>query len=184
MDDSTLFLNHSTGGPIIAVQVENEFGTYSNEVQHLEYLRELLTKNGITELLITSDGLEGMLRATLSGALPTANFGNFNKGQKIFKAIGDSNPKYPLMVMEFWSGWFDHWGNKHHSVRSLSWFQKNFQQIINYNASFNFYMFMGGTNFGFMAGANADKDKYEPDVTSYVSHSLLSPATFQPTSGS
>lgn len=166
-------LQHSTGGPIIAVQVENEFGTYSNEVQHLEYLRELLTKNGITELLITSDGLEGMLRATLSGALPTANFGNFNKGQKIFKAIGDSNPKYPLMVMEFWSGWFDHWGNKHHSVKSLSWFQKNFQQIINYNASFNFYMFMGGTNFGFMAGANADKDKYEPDVTSYDYDALL-----------
>lgn len=166
-------LQHSIGGPIIAVQVENEFGTFSNEVQHLEYLRELLTKNGITELLITSDGLEGMLRATLSGALPTANFANFNKGHKIFKAIRDSNPKYPLMVMEFWTGWFDHWGEKYHSIKSLSWFQKNFQQILQQNASFNFYMFMGGTNFGFMAGANADKENYKPDTTSYDYDALL-----------
>ncbi|CAI9722922.1 beta-galactosidase-1-like protein 2 [Octopus vulgaris] len=162
------------GGPIIAFQLENEFGSFSNEVQHLENLRELFIKNGVHELLLISDGLSGIIRATIPGVLLTANFGGHQRGKDIFKVITDINPENPLMVMEFWSGWFDHWGNKYRELKPLETFKKTFQFILNQNASFNFYMFMGGTNFGFMAGANGQKEKYAPDVTSYDYGALLS----------
>ncbi|XP_071095299.1 beta-galactosidase-1-like protein 2 [Haliotis cracherodii] len=159
-------LQYSQGGPIIAVQVENEFGSYSDEVQHLDFLRALLIKNGITELLVTSDNLSGMRRAPFHKyALPTANFQDYEKSSKEFNAIRELNPDFPLMVMEYWSGWFDHWGSAH-STFPLEAFAKSLSGILHNDSSVNFYMFHGGTNFGFMAGANYFDD-YKPDVTSY-----------------
>ncbi|GAB1604670.1 beta-galactosidase-1-like protein 2 [Argonauta hians] len=164
---------HSKGGPIIAFQIENEYGAYSDNIKHLENLRQLYQKNGIHELLLLSDGLDGIIRARIPNVLLTANFANAAAGRMIFDKITEINPDNPLMVMEFWTGWFDHWGNKYHQTRSVSWFKQNFQQILDLNASFNFYMFMGGTNFGFMAGANIVNGQYHPDVTSYDYDALL-----------
>lgn len=43
-------------GPIIAVQVENEYGSYGNDGQYLAYLRDGLVRRGIEVPLFTSDG--------------------------------------------------------------------------------------------------------------------------------
>ncbi|XP_046570980.1 beta-galactosidase-1-like protein 2 [Haliotis rubra] len=159
-------LQYSQGGPIIAVQVENEFGSYSSEIEHLDFLRGLLRHYGITELLVTSDNLSGMKRGPFhEHALPTANFQDYEKSSKEFNEIRKLNPEFPLMVMEYWSGWFDHWGAKH-STFPLEDFAKSLSGIFHNDSSINFYMFHGGTNFGFMAGANYFED-YKPDVTSY-----------------
>ena len=69
------------------------------------------------------------------------------------------------MCMEFWNGWFDHWGEQHHT-RKLENAIKALDEILSSGASINFYMFHGGTNFNFMNGANCEKT-YNPTITSY-----------------
>lgn len=56
-------------------------------------------------------------------------------------------------VFLFVSGWFDHWGESHHAF-TASDLQQRLERILRYNASVNFYMFTGSTNFGFYNGAN------------------------------
>ncbi|PVD26138.1 hypothetical protein C0Q70_13806 [Pomacea canaliculata] len=170
-------LQFTQGGPIIAVQVENEFGAYSNEVEHLDFLKDLLRANGIKELLVTSDGAEGNVRIIFyNSALPTANFKEIEAGQAIFNIIKQENPDFPLMVMEFWTGWFDHWGQPH-SFDDVDEYEGRLSKILETGASINFYMFHGGTNFGFMAGAN-NFFHYKADVTSYGAFTAYSPAGF------
>lgn len=170
-------LQYSHGGPIIAVQVENEFGSYSDQVEHLVFVKELLIKYGIQELLLTSENIFGLKRAAFyQHALPTANFPEMGDGQKLFDLIREWNSAFPLMVMEFWPGWFDHWGQKHKGLPIPS-FENCLMGILDAGGSFNMYMFHGGTNFGFMAGANFFANStYKPDITSYDYDAPLSEA--------
>jgi len=62
-------------------------------------------------------------------------------------------PNEPAMVTEFWSGWYDHWGEQHHTFPAGD-FEKNLRTMLIQNASFSLYLFAGGTNFGFTNGAN------------------------------
>ncbi|XP_033726489.1 beta-galactosidase-1-like protein 2, partial [Pecten maximus] len=172
-------LQFSRGGPIIAVQVENEFGTYSDEVAHLTFLKQLLQKNGIVEMFFTSDSyvaynMSGLDRAPFyREALPTVNYVDIHQGYGLFLRILRLSEDFPLMVTEFWSGWFDYWG-KGHNTLSLEVFSNTLRSILADGASVNLYMFHGGTNFGFTAGANMEKDGYHSDVTSYDYDALVS----------
>ncbi|WP_172251229.1 glycoside hydrolase family 35 protein [Saccharibacillus deserti] len=162
----------SAGGPIIALQIENEYGSYGSDTEYLEYLRSGMIRRGMDVLLFTSDGPEvSMLRAgSLAGTLATVNFGSGTAGA--FEELRRHQPEGPLMVMEFWDGWFDRWLGPHHT-RSASEIVTEVGQMLDLEASFNFYMFHGGTNFGFMNGAN-HVNHYEPTVTSYDYSALLS----------
>lgn len=178
-------LQHHKGGPIIAVQVENEFGSYSNDTGHLLFLKKTLIDNGIRELFFTSDGyfnytegLNGLDNAPFyTEALPTVNFQDIEQGEQLFRKVEALSDDFPLMVTEYWSGWFDHWGTEHHS-QSLQDFGSTLTAILNRSASVNFYMFHGGTNFGFMSGANWDFKEItlKTDVTSYDYDALLTEA--------
>ncbi|XP_064617516.1 beta-galactosidase-1-like protein 2 [Liolophura sinensis] len=167
-------LQYSRGGPIIMVQVENEFGSYSDEVEHLQFIAQTLRANGIQELLVVSESREGVLRAPLPQALLTVNFQKASQGEVLLDLVRRSNPDVPLMVMEFWTGWFDHW-DREHQVVGTERLMESLQYILTMQSSVNFYMFHGGTNFGFFAGAN-HFDKYRSDVTSYDYGALLTEA--------
>ncbi|MCD9020283.1 glycoside hydrolase family 35 protein [Cohnella silvisoli] len=162
------------GGPIIAMQVENEYGSYGNDKQYLAYLRQAMKDRGMDVLLFTSDGSEDyMLQGgTLPDMLATLNFGS-NPEQGFAKLL-EYQPDKPLVCMEYWNGWFDHWGDQHH-VRGHDDVKDVLDRILRMGASVNFYMFHGGTNFGFFNGAN-HIDFYEPTVTSYDYNALLSEA--------
>ncbi|XP_061181180.1 beta-galactosidase-1-like protein 2 [Saccostrea echinata] len=178
-------LQYHRGGPIIAVQVENEFGSYSNDTKHLLFLKQILEENGIHELFFTSDGfynytegLNGLDNAPFyTEALPTVNFQDIAQGEELFRKVEALSDDFPLMVTEYWSGWFDYWGGSHHT-QSLNDFGSTLTAILNRSASINFYMFHGGTNFGFMSGANWDfeKNTLKTDVTSYDYDALLTEA--------
>lgn len=178
-------LQHHKGGPIIAVQVENEFGSYSNDTGHLLFLKKTLIDNGIRELFFTSDGyfnytegLNGLDNAPFyTEALPTVNFQDIEQGEQLFRKVEALSDDFPLMVTEYWSGWFDHWGTEHHT-QSLQDFGSTLTAILNRSASVNFYMFHGGTNFGFMSGSNWDFKEItlKTDVTSYDYDALLTEA--------
>ncbi|XP_018580074.1 beta-galactosidase-1-like protein 2 [Anoplophora glabripennis] len=170
-------LQFTKGGPIIAFQVENEYGStekpgkFAPDKVYLQELRELMLNNGIVELLVTSDSPSMHKTAgTLPGVfLQTANFGS--NPEVDFLMLKLLQPGRPIMAMEFWTGWFDHWSEKHHT-RSDEDFYNVYERILKYPASVNMYMFHGGTSFGFMNGANlgntaTDNSGYQPDTTSY-----------------
>ena len=152
-------------GKIILVQIENEYGYYGNDTAYLEFLRDTMRELGITVPFVTSDGPwnEAVFRSGLvDGALPTGNFGSAADWQfgQMKKFIGEDKP---LMCMEFWNGWFDAWGGEHH-VTAPEKASEELEALLR-QGSVNFYMFEGGTNFGFMSGRN--NDSKTADVTSY-----------------
>lgn len=157
----------SHGGNIIAMQVENEYGSYGNDKDYLRYVEKLTRDCGIDCLLFTSD--ENTNNMISGGSLPdiykVLNFGS--RSRTAFNVLKGFENDGPNMCGEFWCGWFDHWRDKHHTRNSLE-IVNEIKGFIDNGASFNIYMFHGGTNFGFTAGANHNQGHgYEPTVTSY-----------------
>lgn len=159
------------GGPVIMMQVENEYGTYGNDKLYLESLRDMMIKYGVTVPLVTSDGPEkfALDAGTIDGVFPTANFGSDPAVR--FPILEKYTNGGPLMCMEFWIGWFDHWGNSHRAVVPPE-NNKNCLDKMLELGHVNFYMFHGGTNFGFMNGANYFTE-LKADVTSYDYDAIL-----------
>lgn len=164
----------TNGGPIIAMQVENEYGSYGNDSRYLNYLRDGMVRRGIDVLQFTSDGPADVMLT--GGSLPdvykTVNFGS--KPEEAFLKLRECQNSGPLMCGEYWNGWFDHWGEKHH-VRDPREAADVLDRILRMGASVNLYMFHGGTNFGFMNGANY-QDAIQPTITSYDYDSPLDEA--------
>lgn len=165
------------GGPILMMQVENEYGSYGEDKTYLRAVRDLMKEKGVTCPLFTSDG---PWRATLrAGTLieddvfVTGNFGskasyNFAQMQEFFDEYGK---KWPLMCMEFWDGWFTRWKEPviHRDPEELA---EAVHEVLELG-SINLYMFHGGTNFGFMNGCSARGTLDLPQVTSYDYGALL-----------
>lgn len=167
-------LQFNYGGPIILMQVENEYGYYSSDTSYIDALREIMLDNGVTVPLITSDGpWDGALeRGSTKGALPTANFGS--KAREQLKVLSKYTDGGPLMCTEFWIGWFDSWGCGKHNTSDMEENAANLDEILK-EGNVNIYMFIGGTNFGFMNGANY-YDELSPDTTSYDYDAALTEA--------
>ena len=166
-------LQMTKGGNIIAMQVENEYGSYGNDKEYLAFIEKLMRDCEIDCELFTSDSnWKNMLSG---GSLPhiykVLNFGS--KAKTAFNCLKDFENDGPNMCGEFWCGWFDHWRDKHHT-RNAADIAKEVKDFLDIDANFNFYMFHGGTNFGFTAGANFTPGcPYEPTVTSYDYCALL-----------
>ena len=162
------------GGNVVMVQIENEYGSYGDDKEYLRAVVDIYRECGVDCMLFTSDGTcDWMLSGgTLPEFLCVANFGSNPKGN--FAELAKFRPDQPSMCGEYWCGWFDHWYEKHH-VREADEVAGLFRDMLEANASLNFYMFHGGTNFGFMNGANHG-GKYEPTITSYDYNALLSEA--------
>ncbi len=152
------------GGPVLMVQVENEYGSFGNDRDYMRALQGFWAKAGIEVPLFTADGATpNMLEA---GSLPGAAIGlDPGTNEKDFAVAARLERGVPIFCSELYPGWLTHWGEEWARVKTedivteLSW-------LLDHGKSFSLYMFHGGTNFGFWAGANFS-DKYEPDVTSY-----------------
>jgi beta-galactosidase len=159
-------LQSANGGPIIAVQVENEYGSFGSDHSYMEQIHHLLLDSGFDRaMLYTADGADELPSGSLPELPAVINFGS-GDAKTEFAKLAKLRPNGPRMCGEYWDGWFDHWGEKHHTsggaaeARELQW-------MLEQGFSVNLYMFHGGTSFGWMAGANIDDGKYGPDVTSY-----------------
>jgi len=159
-------LQLARGGPILAVQVENEYGSFGNDKAYMRRIRDALLNAGFTEsLLFTADGADELEAGTLPDVHAAVNFGP-GDSQSEFAKLKKFRPGRPMLNAEYWDGWFDHWG-EHHHVTDAAKQAKEIDWILSQGYSINLYMFHGGTSFGFMSGANWDHKTYEPDVTSY-----------------
>ncbi|WP_199753235.1 glycoside hydrolase family 35 protein [Actinoplanes sp. ATCC 53533] len=161
-------LQAGAGGPVVAVQVENEYGSYGDDHAYLRWNRAALTARGIDELLFTADGpTELMLDGgTLPGTLTAATLGSAPGAAR--DLLARRRPGEPFVVAEYWNGWFDHWGERHH-VRGVESTVRTLDGIIADGGSVSIYMAHGGTNFGLWAGANSRQGRLQPTVTSYDS---------------
>ena len=159
----------SNDGPVIALQIENEYGAYGNDAAYLTFLKEALEQRGADVLLFTSDGPDMIADGSLPDVLTTLNFGS--KAEEGFRQLEEFKAGSPKLCCEYWIGWFDHWGGEHHT-RSGKDAAEVLDQMLAMGASVNFYMFHGGTNFAFYNGAN-HYEEYTPTITSYDYDSLL-----------
>ncbi|GAA3517248.1 glycoside hydrolase family 35 protein [Actinocatenispora rupis] len=158
------------GGNVLMVQVENEYGSYGDDADYLAHLADGLRRRGVDVPLFTSDGgTEFMLTGgSVPGVLSTVNFGSRARAE--FAVAQRFRPDEPRMCMEYWNGWFDHWGEEH-VTRDATDAAQVLDDILAAGASVNLYMAHGGTNFGCWAGANRGEPyasgRYQPTVTSY-----------------
>ena len=163
------------GGNVIMLQVENEYGSYGDDKEYLIWLKNLYRELGADVLLYRADGNDPYMMAAAE------------TGDRMFAAMNyGSNPVWheerrlasgrpgPHLCGEYWCGWFDHWHEAHHS-RSAENIAEEIDTFLSIGAGFNFYMFFGGTNFGFWSGANGEP-VYAPTTTSYDYDGLLNEA--------
>jgi beta-galactosidase len=162
-------LQASRGGPIIAVQVENEYGSFNVKEDRQQYLQQVLQMvrdAGFGEsLLYTADGGEELPKGSIPRLLAAIDFGTGDLPHEV-PLLQAFQPNAPTFIAEYWDGWFDHWGEKHH-VTDAAVQEAEIRAAIEKGYSISLYMVEGGTSFGWMNGANSDGDSYQPDVSSY-----------------
>ncbi len=155
-------LQIGNGGPILMIQIENEYGSFDNDHAYMGQMHQLFLEAGFTKALLYTDEGAGQ---TLPGLLAAVNFAP-GHSRSAFATLKRLHPQGPYLNGEYWDGWFDHWGGEHahtdarQEADDLGWTLKQ-------GYSINLYMFHGGTTFGWMSGANSNGRNYVPDVTSY-----------------
>lgn len=164
----------TNGGNVIMMQVENEYGSYGDDSIYLQKVVDIYRENDIDCLLFTSDGTARWMLSggTLPDVLAVANFGSYVDQMLTLREFQKDRP---LMCGEFWCGWFDHWYESGRDQRAGEDIAGEVNRFFDLGASFNFYMFHGGTNFGFWNGAN-HPGEYQPTITSYDYCALLTEA--------
>ncbi|VEN37658.1 unnamed protein product [Callosobruchus maculatus] len=165
------------GGPIIALQVENEYSlSGKHDSKYLMQLVKQITGHGLKTPLMTADrpreGTYGSIPSQflLTGILDHQITDNLD----MLNAMNGG--KRPTMVMEFRTGQEDYW-SLNHTERPKDFFAYNFEKALKYPASINVYMFVGGTNFAFMnGGKNTKKDDKNTDYYATTSsYDLMAP---------
>ncbi len=158
-------LTIQNGGPIIMVQVENEYGSYGENKPYVSAIRDIVRASGFDKVaLFQCDWSSNFTKNGLDDLVWTMNFGTGANIDEQFRRLKELRPNSPLMCSEFWSGWFDKWGGKH-ETRSSKDMVAGLKEMLDKNISFSLYMTHGGTSFGHWAGANSPG--FAPDVTSY-----------------
>ncbi|XP_054991247.1 beta-galactosidase [Sorex araneus] len=169
-------LLYQNGGPIITVQVENEYGSYfACDYDYLRFLTKRFREHlGEDVVLFTTDGAnEKFLQCgALQGLFATVDFGAGSNITAAFLTQRKSEPKGPLVNSEFYTGWIDHWGQAHSTVSTKA-VVSSLSEMLAQGANVNMYMFIGGTNFGYWNGANMP---YQAQPTSYDYDAPLSEA--------
>ena len=152
------------GGPIIMVQVENEYGSYGESKEYVAKIRDIVRENFGDVTLFQCDWASNFQLNALDDLVWTMNFGTGANIDEQFAPLKEVRPDSPLMCSEFWSGWFDKWG-ANHETRAADDMIAGIDEMLSKGISFSLYMTHGGTNWGHWAGANSPG--FAPDVTSY-----------------
>ena len=155
----------TNGGPVLMLQIENEYGSFGNDRNYITRLKDVWVENGIDVPFFTGDGpTTYMLEA---GTLPGCAVG-LDSGSQLshFELAAKMNPGVPVFSAETYPGWLTHWNEKWAKTDTTG-IKNQIKFLMDNKKSFNLYVIHGGTNFGYTAGANSGGKGYEPDVTSY-----------------
>lgn len=157
-------LTINNGGPILMVQVENEYGSYGKNKEYVAAIRDIVRENFGDVVLFQCDWASNFTLNGLEDLVWTMNFGAGADVEQQFTLLQQLRPHSPLMCSEYWSGWFDKWG-ANHETREAELMIAGIDEMLTKGISFSLYMTHGGTNWGHWAGANSPG--FAPDVTSY-----------------
>lgn len=149
------------GGPILMVQVENEYGYFADDAEYMGIMRKALVDGGFDVPLFACNPPFALKRGLRNDLFNVVNFGS--NPESGFKALREVQPKGPLMCGEFYPGWFDTWGVTHHTGNTENYLA-DLEYMLKNNASFSIYMVHGGTTFDLWAGCDRP---FKPDVSSY-----------------
>jgi beta-galactosidase len=149
------------GGPIIMVQVENEYGFYGNDATYVDDVRRALLNAGFDVPLFECNPPDMMRNGMVRKLFQAANFGSDPAGN--FAKLRKLQPIGPLICSEFYPGWFDTWGQPHH-YGNTSRYLTDLEYMLSHDASFSIYMVHGGTTFGLWSGCDRP---FKPDTSSY-----------------
>ena len=159
-------LQIENGGPIIATQIENEYGNFSNDHEYMQQMHDLFVRVGFNRsLLYTVDPSKALANGMIAGIYAGVNFGT-GRAKPAFEELAKLRPGQPLFATEYWPGWFDLWGHPH-ETRPMAPQLEDLNYILGHNGSVNIYMIHGGTSFGQMAGSSQSTGRYRGNVTSY-----------------
>ncbi len=155
----------TNGGPLILLQIENEYGSFGSDRKYLEQLKDIWVKNGINIPFFTSDipSAERLKAGTLPGCAVGLVSGT-TSGH--FETAAGINPGVPVFSSEIYTGRPTNWGGKLTGSDTTE-FYNEIKFLMDNRKSFNLCMIHGGTNFGFTAGASSGGEGYEPVLTSY-----------------
>jgi len=154
-------LQITKGGPILMVQVENEYGFFGKDAEYMGEMRQALLDGGFDVPLFACNPPYALKNGYRADLFPVVNFGSDPAGG--FKALREILPRGPLMCGEFYPGWFDTWGAPHH-LGKMNAYLADLEYMLKAGASFSIYMAHGGTTFGFWTGADRP---FKPDTSSY-----------------
>ena len=166
-------LQVTKGGPILMVQVENEYGFYGDDAEYMGVLRQALIDGGFDVPLFACNPTWNLDKAFRKDLLLVANFGS--DPAKGFEQLKKVQPNAPLMCGEFYPAWFDVWGSKHRTG-SIDTLVKDLEIMLDMGGSFSIYMVHGGTSFGLWAGAD---QPFKPDTSSYDYDAPISEAGWE-----
>ncbi len=168
---------HDNGGPVIAMAIENEYGSFGDDFSYLTALEEIYKEENMNCLYFSADGETETYLCTGSHPhiLKAVDF-TYQEGVSVAERLSHTDKymdgKAPYFVAEYWAGQHTRWGEAAgFRQRDDEQMKEDFSELIRLGASFNDYMFFGGTNFGFMNGANATdhypEETFKPQMTSY-----------------
>jgi beta-galactosidase len=165
-------LQINQGGPILMVQVENEYGFFGKDAEYMGEMRRALLDAGFTVPLFACNPAEHLKDGVRKDLFPVVNFGS--NPEASFSKLREVLPQGPLMCGEFYPGWFDTWGQPHHTGNTQQYL-KDLEYMLNVGASFSIYMAHGGTTFGLWSGADRP---FKPDTSSYDYDAPISEAAW------
>lgn len=156
----------SNGGNVIAMQIENEYGSYGNDKEYLRYLKSVYERKDMQCIYFTSDGeTEFLLRnGTLPDVLASVNYRW--DSVRCLASLQKYHGGQPGAVMELWNGRAQYFGEpiEHRDIKEVA---DSVKTAIDNAEIVNLYMFHGGTNFGFMNGTIDWGDSFVVNTTSY-----------------
>jgi beta-galactosidase len=160
-------LQSANGGPIIAVQVENEYGSFGSDHDYMEQIHQMLLDSGFDKaMLYTADGADELPNGSLPELPAVINFGS-GSAKAEFAKLAKLRPNARACAANIGTDGLTT-GAKSITPRTPKPKQKNCEWMLEQGLTPSIiYMFHGGTSFGWMNGANIDGGKYDPDVTSY-----------------
>lgn len=149
------------GGPILMVQVENEYGSYGRDAAYMGQVRQAMVDAGFGVPLFACNPAGDLRHGFRDDLYPVVNFGR--DAEDSFRRLRELLPHGPLMCGEFYPGWFDTWGSPHH-LGNTPQYLADLNYMLEHRCSFSLYMAHGGTTFGLWAGADRP---FKPDTSSY-----------------
>ncbi len=154
-------LQVTRGGPILMVQVENEYGFYGKDAAYMAAMHKAMLDAGFDVPLFGCNPRQHLRNGLVPELFQVVNFGSDPAGG--FKALREIQSEGPLMCGEFYPGWFDTWGAPHHRGDAAKYLA-DLKYMLEARASFSIYMAHGGSTFGFWSGCDRP---FKPDTSSY-----------------